>query len=164
MNTDMAPTRDYSADDDLNEWARRRLDAPFKAEECSDPGMMRAKLLHQAKLPPIVSYYLSLWTDDLNTLRLCPSDELVEGCRAFMKIFDRIQFDTDSFESARDLQNSIGAIQWQIIRYAGVLSRELRYRENISDDQYRAEREDTHRHLMDRCDAEKVALRAEAVS
>jgi Protein of unknown function (DUF3102) len=155
-------------DEDLMEWAQRRLDGPFDDLDFGnwEKGnlslqWLRTKLMHQAKMPAIASWCFSVTKDDdLPPLCLCPWDELLEAVKALARILNGeclLKFDCKA--GWWEMRNAPGIVEIEVERLLGGLLVEMERREKISDEQYEAEWEETYAQVMARLKQQLHQLR-----
>lgn len=150
---------------EFEEWFEQQINGPFNDWDMANwkGGWLTTKFLHQAKVPAIPSMLLRVEEmEDIPVLRLCPYDDLVAAFKAILPFDDgdgRIKIDCAKM---RDTQNMAGMIYIEACVCLGGLIKELEHRNKITDEQYQAEWQDTHRRYMTRCDEKLAALRRAA--
>jgi Protein of unknown function (DUF3102) len=151
---------------EFEEWFEQQIDGPFNDWDLANwkGGWLTTKFLHQAKVPAIPSMLLRVEEmEDIPVLRLCPYGDLVAAFKAILPFDDGDGCIKIDCAKMRDTQNMAGMIRIEACVCLGKLIKELKHRKKITDEQYQAEREDTHRRYMARCD-EKLALLREITS
>jgi hypothetical protein len=161
------PPDEAESEEEIFAWAQRLLDAPFTPDDVDSlvvrgADWFQTKLMHQAGVPAVANYCLSMREDDLNTLRLCPYEELIDACRALAPL---AQGDRALKIDAPDMQS-----MWRVITYLdneakwllGNLLREIEHR--CSRDTERKQQADAdewdeiHCEMMKRLEVKRAAL------
>jgi hypothetical protein len=134
-------------------WAlgQQLLDAPFTEQDFDDLHYGEIKLLHQAQVPAIAAWCFDIaeyTADDRPALRLCPWDDL----KTALEVLAPIATGKRAFKvDCADIQAMLVPIEWirlSAMWMVGNLLGELQYRDDIDEDRYQTEWDETHQHVM----------------